>query len=138
MCQGETGCGKTTQLPQFILEDAIASGLGPATNIVCTQPRRISAISVAKRVAQERGEAVGQTIGYRTRVQQQTSPCTKLLFCTSGALTPAGAAAHAYDFVTNIPAQQEPEHSTVPCPYPAALVLQWDDREYLAIAGAVS
>ena len=86
VCQGETGCGKTTQLPQFILEEAIAAGRGPATSIVCTQPRRISAISVARRVAQERGEAVGQTVGYRTRVQEQTSARTKLLFCTSGAL----------------------------------------------------
>jgi HrpA-like RNA helicase len=83
---GETGCGKTTQLPQFILEDAIASGRGPATNIICTQPRRISAISVARRVAHERGEAVGHTVGYRTRVQERLSPHTKLLFCTSGAL----------------------------------------------------
>lgn len=43
------GCGKTTQLPQFLLEDAIASGMGGRTSIICTQPRRISAISVAQR-----------------------------------------------------------------------------------------
>jgi ATP-dependent RNA helicase DHX57 len=41
---GETGCGKSTQVPQFILEQAIASGNGATCNIVCTQPRRISAI----------------------------------------------------------------------------------------------
>ncbi|RYQ98886.1 hypothetical protein Ahy_B07g086708 isoform C [Arachis hypogaea] len=53
---GQTGCGKTTQLPQFILECEIESLQGAACNIICTQPRRISAISVSERVALERGE----------------------------------------------------------------------------------
>lgn len=46
------GCGKSTQIPQFILEEAIAAKRGGACNIICTQPRRISAISLAQRVAQ--------------------------------------------------------------------------------------
>jgi len=51
---GETGCGKTTQVPQFILDDASDAGRGAACSIICTQPRRISAIGVATRVAAER------------------------------------------------------------------------------------
>ncbi|XP_078480964.1 ATP-dependent DNA/RNA helicase DHX36 [Ciona intestinalis] len=86
---GETGCGKTTQLPQFILDDAISSGHGLSCKIVCTQPRRISAISVAERVAKERGEECGGSgsCGYQIRLQakfprQQAS----MLYCTTGIL----------------------------------------------------
>ena len=46
---GETGCGKTTQLPQIILDDLVSRGEGAMANIICTQPRRISAIGVADR-----------------------------------------------------------------------------------------
>ena len=60
LIKGETGCGKTTQVPQYILEDRINHGNGSMTNILVTQPRRISAVSMANRVAEERGEKMGQ------------------------------------------------------------------------------
>ena len=84
---GETGCGKTTQCPQFVLERALAEGRASATRVVCTQPRRISAVSVAARVAHERGEAVGETVGYRIRLEARVSrERTRLEFCTTGVL----------------------------------------------------
>ncbi|XP_037535032.1 3'-5' RNA helicase YTHDC2 [Nematolebias whitei] len=81
---GETGSGKTTQIPQFLLEDC--SENGQPCRMFCTQPRRLAAIAVAERVAAERGESVGQTIGYHSRLESMTSPMTLLTFCTSGVL----------------------------------------------------
>ncbi|GJX66027.1 DExH-box ATP-dependent RNA helicase DExH1 isoform X1 [Tanacetum coccineum] len=83
---GETGCGKTTQLPQFILEEEISSLRGSECNIICTQPRRISAISVAARISNERGENLGETVGYQIRLESKRSEQTRLLFCTTGVL----------------------------------------------------
>jgi len=83
---GETGCGKTTQLPQFVLEECILAGEGAHTNIICTQPRRISATSVAQRVAQERVEEIGESIGYQIRLEARRGTRTRMLFCTTGVL----------------------------------------------------
>ncbi|RDX62405.1 DExH-box ATP-dependent RNA helicase DExH3 [Mucuna pruriens] len=66
---GETGCGKTTQLPQYILESEIEAARGAVCNIICTQPRRISAMSVSERVAAERGEKLGESVGYKVRLE---------------------------------------------------------------------
>lgn len=83
---GATGCGKTTQLPQFILEEEDYSLRGADCNIICTQPRRISAISVAARISAERGESLGETVGYQIRLESKHSEQTRLLFCTTGVL----------------------------------------------------
>ncbi|KAF8167397.1 P-loop containing nucleoside triphosphate hydrolase protein [Crassisporium funariophilum] len=79
---GETGCGKTTQLPQFILDSLITSNRGSQASIIVTQPRRISAISVAARVSQERID--DGSVGYAIRGESKQDRNTKLLFCTTG------------------------------------------------------
>ncbi|KAH9964169.1 P-loop containing nucleoside triphosphate hydrolase protein [Russula dissimulans] len=81
---GETGSGKTTQLPQFILDSLIQSGRGSSANILVTQPRRISAISVAARVHAERLN--DGSVGYVIRGESRRTNKTKLLFCTTGVL----------------------------------------------------
>ena len=84
---GETGCGKTTQVPQLILENEIMNGRGHLCNIICTQPRRISAIGVAERVSDEMCEKVGTGfVGYQIRLERRTSSNTRLLYCTNGIL----------------------------------------------------
>lgn len=83
---GETGCGKTTQLPQYILESETESGRAAFCNIICTQPRRISAMAVAERVSTERGEPLGDSVGYKVRLEGMKGKNTHLLFCTSGIL----------------------------------------------------
>lgn len=118
---GETGCGKSTQVPQFFLDDwllqssvALKDGrpIGHC-EVICTQPRRISAIGVAERVSDERAEKVrtpksftpsssliipdilnpesippqiGNTVGYQIRLENKISAATRLTFCTTGIL----------------------------------------------------
>lgn len=83
---GMTGCGKSTQVPQYILDEWLGSSSKKHCQIICTQPRRISAIGVAERVAFERGEKVGNVVGYQIRLESKTSWRTRLLFCTTGIL----------------------------------------------------
>ena len=83
---GDTGCGKTTQIPQLVLDDAIDCGVGGACNIIVTQPRRISAISVAERIAQERCEKIGETAGYHIRLECKKTAKTHILMMTTGVL----------------------------------------------------
>lgn len=79
---GETGSGKTTQITQFLAE----SGYSSRGIIGCTQPRRVAAMSVAKRVAEECGCQLGAEVGYSIRFEDCTSPETKIKYMTDGML----------------------------------------------------
>ncbi|XP_047132909.1 3'-5' RNA helicase YTHDC2 isoform X1 [Hydra vulgaris] len=84
LISGDTGSGKTTQVGQYILESCRQAQ--KPCHIICSQPRRLSAISVSERVASERGERIGQTVGYQVRLDSKLSPKTVLQFCTTGVL----------------------------------------------------
>ncbi|CZT10732.1 related to helicases [Rhynchosporium agropyri] len=83
---GETGSGKSTQSAQFILDDLYQNSFGESVKIICTQPRRISALGLADRVSEERCSAVGQEVGYIIRGESKTSQNTKITFVTTGVL----------------------------------------------------
>mmetsp|Transcript_7082 Transcript_7082/g.12665 ORF Transcript_7082/g.12665 Transcript_7082/m.12665 type:complete len:1750 (-) Transcript_7082:83-5332(-) len=87
---GGTGSGKSTQLPQFIVDDwvGLEEGKKRRPRVIVTQPRRIAAISVAERVAWERGESIGESVGYTVR-NDAKPPRIKdgsIEFCTVGIL----------------------------------------------------
>ncbi|XP_021713661.1 DExH-box ATP-dependent RNA helicase DExH6-like [Chenopodium quinoa] len=82
LISGETGCGKTTQVPQYLLDSMWARG--EACKIICTQPRRISAMSVADRISHERGENIGESVGYKIRMDTKGGRNSSIVFCTNG------------------------------------------------------
>jgi len=79
---GETGSGKTTQIPKFCIE----AGRGIDGQIGVTQPRRIAAMTVAERIAEELGEPLGRSVGYKIRFDDQTSDDTFIKIMTDGIL----------------------------------------------------
>ncbi|KAI1769106.1 P-loop containing nucleoside triphosphate hydrolase protein [Hypoxylon sp. FL1150] len=81
---GETGSGKTTQIPQYVIYDEL-----PHLNrklVACTQPRRVAAMSVAQRVADELDVSLGEEVGYSIRFEDRTSSKTMLKYMTDGML----------------------------------------------------
>lgn len=76
----ETGSGKSTQVPQYIMEDCCFYDTG--CRIVVTQPRCLAATSIAARIAEERGEPLGGIVGYQIRHDSCVSPDTNLILCT--------------------------------------------------------
>lgn len=77
---GETGCGKTTQIPQYVLEAQ------PACKIIIAQPRRLAAIAVAQRLSAENGSTVGESVGYMVKGDVKGSMQTQIMLMTYGVL----------------------------------------------------
>ncbi len=79
---GDTGCGKSTQIPKMCLE----AGMGIGGKIACTQPRRIAATTIARRIAEELGEEIGKSVGYKIRFKDRTSRYGYIKVMTDGML----------------------------------------------------
>ncbi|MGZ6223675.1 MAG: AAA family ATPase, partial [Syntrophales bacterium] len=79
---GETGSGKTTQIPKMCLE----AGRGISGVIGCTQPRRVAAVTVAHRIAEELGEEIGRSVGYQIRFEDRSGGNNYIKIMTDGIL----------------------------------------------------
>ena len=93
---GETGCGKSTQIPKMCL----AADRGLDGKIGCTQPRRIAAITISQRIAEELGQELGQSVGYKIRFRDKTNPQAYIKIMTDGMLlaeTQADPKLYEYD-----------------------------------------
>ncbi|KAG8184735.1 hypothetical protein JTE90_019337 [Oedothorax gibbosus] len=98
--QGPTGCGKTTQVPQYILD--YHQSRGTYCNIIVTQPRKIAAISIARRVCHERKWQLGTIVGYQVAMDAKTSTDTRLNYVTTGVLLEKLVNAKRMDMYTHV------------------------------------
>ncbi|PAA71102.1 hypothetical protein BOX15_Mlig015005g2, partial [Macrostomum lignano] len=85
---GPTGSGKSTQMSQLLIDSAIATGHGSTARVVVTQPRRLAATALAERVAEERGEWLGVSVGYQVRLERKMPQrlAGSIVYCTVGIL----------------------------------------------------
>ena len=84
--EGETGCGKSTRVPQYILDYSLSLSPPRECRVLVSQPRRMAAIKLAERVATERGERVGYTVGYCVGGENTNSSVAAITYCTTGYL----------------------------------------------------
>ena len=84
--EGETGCGKSTRVPQYILDHSLSLVPPRECRVLVTQPRRMAAIKLAERVATERGERVGYTVGYCVGGEHTNTSVSAITYCTTGYL----------------------------------------------------
>ena len=84
--EGETGCGKSTRVPQYILDYSLCLSPPRECQVLVSQPRRMAAIKLAERVATERGERVGYTVGYCVGGEHTNSSTASITYCTTGYL----------------------------------------------------
>lgn len=84
MIRGPTGCGKSTCVPRYVLEDARANNR--EVKVVVTEPRRIAAVSLAQRVCDVEGWTLGSACGYQVGLELNTSAETLITYCTTGVL----------------------------------------------------
>jgi ATP-dependent RNA helicase DHX29 len=112
---GETGCGKSTQLPSYVLEHQLSQG--KECKIYCTEPRRISAISLAQRVSEELGESPGDVgtnrslVGYAIRLESRVSMSTRLVFATVGVVLRMLESSRTLDDITHLVIDEVHERS---------------------------
>jgi ATP-dependent RNA helicase DHX29 len=112
---GETGCGKSTQIPSFILEHELSQG--KPCKIFCTEPRRISAISLAQRVSEELGESphdlgtFRSVVGYAIRLESKMTPQTRLVYATVGVVLRMLESSGRLDEVTHLVIDEVHERS---------------------------
>jgi ATP-dependent RNA helicase DHX29 len=112
---GETGCGKSTQLPSYILEHQLSQG--KECKIYCTEPRRISAISLAQRVSEELGEGPGDVgtnrslVGYAIRLESRVSMSTRLVYATVGVVLRMLESSRTLDDITHLVIDEVHERS---------------------------
>ena len=84
--EGETGCGKSTRVPQYILDYSLSLSPPRECRVLVSQPRRMAAIKLAERVAAERGERVGYTVSYCVGGENTHSSVAAITYCTTGYL----------------------------------------------------
>uniref|UniRef100_A0A1B6KUX6 RNA helicase n=1 Tax=Graphocephala atropunctata TaxID=36148 RepID=A0A1B6KUX6_9HEMI len=112
--KGQPGCGKSTQVPQYIMESCAARQSATDCNVVVTQPRRISAIALAERVAYERDEQVGDVVGYHVRLHAKHPRYQDgyILFCSTGMLVRKMIGDSALQGVTHVIVDEAHERDT--------------------------